>query len=166
MQFITRTPVLWALFVLTILANAGFILLDPLIGGTMLDLVSSQEDTRRVFAALSPEQRTAHFWITVLLDTLYPLSFGLFFAGMAWRFFGKWGPLAAIPGFAVLVVDLTENMIQALALSGAADLLDAKAWVTPLKIYLFLIAAVIALVALVIAIIRRVRKGKGAAPVS
>lgn len=165
MNFITRTPVLWALFVLMISANVAFVLLDPLIGGNMLDLVSSEEDTRRVFNALTPEQKTAHFWITILLDTLYPLTFGLLFAGLAWRFFGKWGAIAAIPGFAVMIVDLTENMIQALALSGAADLLDAKAWVTPLKVYLFLLAAAIALVAVIIAVVRLVRK-KRSVPIS
>lgn len=166
MQSMTRTPVLWALFVLMISCNVGFVLLDPLIGGNMLDLVSTHEDTRRVFSVLTPEQKNAHFWITVLLDTLYPLTFGFLFAGLAWRFFGKWGPLAAIPGFAVMIVDLTENMIQALALSGAADLLDAKVWVTPLKIYLFLLAAAIALVAVIIALVRLLRKKKPGGAVS
>lgn len=161
MTLITRTPVLWALFVLMVICGAGFGFFAPAVGGQFLDMLSRPDELRATLAAMTPEQKSAHFWITVLLDTAFPLAFGLLFAGLAWRFFGKYGPLAAIPGFAVLIVDLTENTIQALALSGAADVLDAKAWVTPLKMGLFYLAAVIALVALVIAVFRMVRKKPG-----
>ena len=74
------------------------------------------------------------------------------------RFFGRFGKLAALPAFATIVVDLTENTVQALALSGAANVLDAKSWLTPLKFYLFEIAGVIAVIALVIAIVNMFRK--------
>ena len=77
---------------------------------------------------------------------------------MALRFFGKYGRIAALPALATAIVDLTENTVQALALSGAADALDAKAWLTPLKFDLFYLAAGIALVALVIAIMNIFRK--------
>jgi len=158
MNLITRTPVLWTLFVLTVVITAAFLALAPAVGGQFLDMTSAPADTRAAYDAMSPGQRTAHFWITVLLDTAYPLSFGLFFAGMAWRFFGKWGPLAAIPGFAVLIVDLTENPLPAITLSGAAYVLEPKAWVTPLKMNLFWAAALIALVAAGIALYRLVAK--------
>jgi hypothetical protein len=160
MSLITRTPVLWTLFGLMIASFIGFGLMAPAVGGKFLDMVSAPEDTRAVFDAMTVSERQAHFWVTVLLDTVFPLSFGLLFAGMAWRFFGKWGPLAAIPGFAVLIVDLTENTLEAITLSGAAYVLEPKAWVTPLKMYLFYAAAVIALVALCIAVFRRVTKPK------
>lgn len=55
-------------------------------------------------------------------------------------------------------MDLTENTVQALALSGAADALDAKDWLTPLKYVLFMVAAAIALIALAVAIVERIRK--------
>jgi hypothetical protein len=160
MNFITRTPVLWALFVLMVVLTLAFGALAPMVGGQFLDMASQPADTRAVFDAMTPGERNAHFWITVLMDTAYPLSFGLFFAGMAWRFFGKWGPVAAIPGFAVLIVDLTENTLQALTLSGAAYVLEPKAWISPLKMNLFYLAALIALVALGIAVFRRVTKKK------
>lgn len=160
MSFITRTPVLWTLFALTIALTLGFGVLAPSVGGQFLDMASQPDQTRALFEAMTPSERNAHFWITVLMDTAYPLSFGLFFAGMAWRFFGKWGPLAAIPGFAVLIVDLTENTLQALTLSGAAYVLEPKAWISPLKMNLFYLAALIALVALGIAIFRLVTKKK------
>ncbi|MEQ9506930.1 MAG: hypothetical protein RLO80_11720 [Hyphomonas sp.] len=160
MTLITRTPVLWTLFVLMVLCIFGFQHFTPAVGGQFLDMLDQKDAIREVFAAMTPEQKSVHFWVTVLIDTAFPVSFGLLFAGLAWRFFGKWGAVAAIPGFAVLIVDLTENTIQALALSGAADALDAKAWVTPLKMNLFYLAALIALVALGIAIFRRVTKKK------
>ena len=160
MSLITRTPVLWTLFVLTVGITLAFGALAPMVGGQFLDMVSVPADTRAVFDAMTPSERSAHFWITVLMDTAYPLCFGLFFAGMAWRFFGKFGPVAAIPGFAVLIVDLTENTLQAITLSGSAYLLEPKAWISPLKMNLFYLAALIALVASGIAIYRLVSKKK------
>ncbi|MFN7054971.1 hypothetical protein [Hyphomonas sp.] len=161
MKIITRTPVLWALFGLSVLCVVGFQAFNPAVGGQYLDTLDDPAVLRETLAGMSEAQKTAHFRVTVLIDTVFPLSFGLLFAGLGWRFFGKWGPLAAVPGFAVLVVDLTENMIQALALSGAADVLDAKAWVTPLKMGLFYLAALIALVAVGVAVWRMVLKPKG-----
>jgi hypothetical protein len=160
MSFITRTPVLWTLFVLTVVIFVIFGALAPMVGGQFLDMVSKPEDTRAVFDAMTSSERTVHFWITVLLDTAFPLSFGLFFAGMAWRFFGKLGPFAAIPGFVVLIVDLTENTLQAITLSGAAYLLEPKEWVSPLKMNMFYLAALIALVAAGIALYRVIAKKK------
>lgn len=160
MNFITRTPVLWALFVLTIVITLVFGLLAPSVGGQFLDMTADPADSRALFDKMTPSERGMHFWITILLDTAYPLSFGLFFAGMALRFFGKWGKLAAIPGFAVLIVDLTENTLQAITLSGAAYVLEPKAWITPLKMNLFYLAALIALIAAGIAVFRLVTKPK------
>ncbi len=121
-------------------------------------MLRSGEEAHALIGTLSGEQKTAHFWITVLLDTVYPLAYGGFFAGMALRFFGSFGKIAAVPALATIVVDLTENTVQALALSGAADALDAKNWLTPLKFGLFYVAGVIALIALVIAIVNIFRK--------
>jgi hypothetical protein len=160
MSFITRTPVLWTLFVLTVVIFVVFGALAPMVGGQFLDMVSKPEDTRAVFDAMTSTERTVHFWSTVLLDTAFPLSFGLFFAGMAWRFFGKLGPFAAIPGFVVLIVDLTENTLQAITLSGAAYVLEPKEWVSPLKMNLFYLAALIAFVAAGIALYRVIAKKK------
>jgi len=158
MSLITRTPVLWTLFVLTVGISLAFGLFAPMVGGQFLDMASAPEDSRAVFDAMTPSEREAHFWVTVLLDTAYPFSFGLFFAGMAWRFFGTFGPFAAIPGFAVMIVDLTENTLQAITLSGAAYVLEPKAWISPLKLGLFGVAALIALVAAAIAVYRAVTK--------
>ena len=157
---LTRTPVIWGLFIAMILIGAGFGFFNEAVGGTYLDTVTNGDLSRSLIASLSDAQRSAHFWVTVLLDTAYPLAYGGFLAAMALRFFGKYGRLAALPALATAIVDLTENTVQALALSGAADALDAKDWLTPLKFGLFFLAAAIALIALVIAIIKIFRKRK------
>jgi hypothetical protein len=57
-------------------------------------------------------------------------------------------------------VDLTENTLQAITLSGAAYVLEPKAWISPLKMNLFYLAALIALVAAGIAVYRLVTRKK------
>ena len=161
MTFLARTPVIWGSLVLSILVGAGFGLFHGAVGGVYLDTLASGAACRDVINAMTDGERTAHFWVTVLLDTAYPLTYGAFFAGMALRFLGRFGRVAALPAFAVAIVDLTENMVQALALSGAADALGSKAWLTPLKFGLFGLAALIALVALIIALVRLMRRRAG-----
>ena len=148
--FLTRIPVLWTLFIVAFLITNGFALLAPQVGGPYLDSLWNGAQAEARLAEMTDSQRSAHFWITVLLDTAYPLAYGGFLAGMALRFFGAFGRLASLPAFATIIVDLTENTVQALALSGAADVLDAKTWMTPLKFYLFGLAGLIAVIALVI----------------
>jgi hypothetical protein len=80
----------------------------------------------------------AHAWVTGTLDVAYPLAYGLFFAGSTLAFFPRaglylaWLPLLAIP------VDLTEGVVQVLALLNINDWLASKAFITPLKTLLFL----------------------------
>jgi hypothetical protein len=157
-QFLKRTPVIWTLFVLMIVIGAGFGVFNEAVGGTYLDMSSSAVQAREIVAGMTAEQRDVHFWVTVLLDTAYPLAYGGFLAGMALRFFGSLGTAAAVPAFATIIVDLTENTVQALALKGSADVLDAKEWLTPLKFGLLFLAAAIALVALIIAIVNLFRR--------
>lgn len=158
--FLKRTPVIWGLFIAQLLIFPGFALFSDAVGGRYLDTVASGEASRALIAGLTEAHRNAHFWVTVLLDTVYPLAYGGFFAAMALRFFGRFGRLAALPALATIIIDLTENTVQALALSGAADALDAKSWLTPLKFGMFFLAAAIALIALVIAIAHIFRKRK------
>ncbi|RAN33837.1 hypothetical protein [Hyphomonas pacifica] len=160
MVLLTRTPVLWGSFILFLLIGVGFGIFSGVVGGAYLDTLDGGEASRALIASMTPAQRSAHFWLTVLLDTAYPLAYGALFAGLALRCLGRYGRLAALPALAVVVVDLTENMVQALALSGAVDALDAKVWLTPLKFGLFFLAAGIALVALLIATVNRVCRGK------
>ena len=158
MRFLARTPVIWISFVAMLLIGAGFGLCRPVVGGAFLDMTSDPDAARNIIAAMTGAQRTAHAWVTVLLDTAYPLAYGGFLGGLALRFFGRFGPYAALPALGVVIVDLTENLVQVLALADWADALDAKAWLTPLKFGLFFLAAGIAILALGIGLVNLIRK--------
>jgi hypothetical protein len=158
MSFLARTPAILVSFVSMLVIGAGFGLCRPMVGGAFLDMTSDPEMSRTIIATMSEAQRAAHAWVTVLLDTAYPLAYGGFLGGLALRFFGSMGKYAALPAFGVVIADLTENMVQVLALAGWVDALDAKAWLTPLKFGLFFLAAAIAVIALVIGIVNLVRK--------
>ena len=93
--------------------------------------------------------------MTATLDVTYPLIYGGLFTGLIWRFFGAAGPLLAIPALLVIPIDLTEGAVQLLLLNGNDAAADHKLWVTPIKLGLFVFAAVLALVAIGIAVWRR-----------
>ena len=57
----------------------------------IIDEISDPDQIRAVVAAMTPEQRSAHWWMTLVLDYFYPLAYGGFFAGMALRFLAKRG---------------------------------------------------------------------------
>ena len=156
--FLQRTPVLWALFILTIALTVGFGLWIPSVGGVILDETAPVHAVKVILANMSPAQKNAHFWMTLLLDIPYPFAYGGFFAGMALRFFGKAGGWLALPAFLVIPVDLVENTIQLITLQGNESFLPIKAIVTPIKLVLFFAAGGIAIIALFIAITRLIRK--------
>ena len=158
MSFLARTPVIWTSFALMLVIGAGFSLCRPMVGGAFLDMTSDPEIARTMIATMSGAQRAAHAWVTVLLDTAYPLVYGAFLGGLALRFFGQFGKYAALPALGVVIVDLTENLVQVLALADWVDALDAKAWLTPLKFGLFFLAAGIAIIALVIGLVNLIRR--------
>ena len=165
-QFLTRTPTLCALFILQALIFLGFGPFVDGVGGSYLDTVMTGEESRTVIAAMSSGQRWTHFWVTLLVDTAYPFAYGAFFAGMALKFFGRFRVLAALPAFAAVIVDLTENMVQLLALSGAADVLDAKDWLTPLKFGLFGVAGVIAVIGFIIGLVHMFTNKSASSPLA
>ena len=88
-DFLKRTSVIWTLFVLMIVIGAGFGVFNKAVGGTFLDMTASAVQAREILAGMTAEQRDVHFWVTVLLDTAYPLAYGGFLAGMALRFWLK-----------------------------------------------------------------------------
>lgn len=153
---IKSTPGLLISFVLTVLIGFGFSVWTADVGGILLDTILSPDEARTLIAGMSAEQRGVHFWVTVLLDSAYPLAYGSFMAGMALRFFGGWGKWLSVPAFLTVIVDFSENTVQAMALKDV-DFLSAKAVLTPLKFGLFAAAALIALAALLWGIIGLVR---------
>ena len=142
MKLITSTTTLWLLLLATIAMVFMFQFLAPIWELRLIDSISAPDEVRAVIAGFSAEQRTAHAWITATLDVAFPLAYGLLFAGSAIRFFPNLTFLA-LPGFAVIPVDCVEGAVQVLALLDIADFVDTKAWLTPLKMWLFYAGALV-----------------------
>lgn len=141
---LTATPVLWALFVLSLVLMFMFQAVSSAWDLRFVDAISSPPLVREVIAGFSDEQRTVHAWATATIDVAFPLAYGLFFAGSALCFFPGLRFLA-LPGLAVIPVDVLEGVVQVLALLDIADFIDTKAILTPLKMALFYAGALIAI---------------------
>ncbi len=142
---LTKSRTLWILFITTLVLLFMFRVVSATWGFTFIDSISSPEELRSLLAGMSAEQKISHAWATCTLDVAFPISAGLLFAGVALRFFPKYGFYLALPGFLAIPTDLFEGVIQVLALTDTADLLDLKAIVTPLKAVLLLSGLAIAI---------------------
>ena len=121
----------------------------------IIDEISDPDQIRAVVGAMTPEQMSAHWWMTLVLDYFYPLAYGTFFAGLALRYFGASGIWIAVPSIIVVPADIVENTIQLFILSGDFSLIWVKAIATPIKLVSFIVAALIALGALAFAAYQR-----------
>ena len=132
---------------------------QDVIDGPLLDMLLTGDAAKTRLAEMSAVQKTAHFWGTVINDTAYPLAYGAFFAGVAGRFaperFRLW---AMLPAALTILIDLAENTVQALALTGQADLLALKSVLSPLKFGFFALSAVLALALSLVALVRWIRR--------
>ncbi|MDE0363478.1 MAG: hypothetical protein OXI74_20060 [Rhodospirillaceae bacterium] len=110
-EFAGRTGTL----AVTFAATAVFLVLvfpNLPVGGELLDMKSgySHEEAMASMEQYGPDGRTTYAWASVLLDTLFPVSYVTFFAGLIYRFRlteGLW-TLAFVPVVAGLW-DLAEN---------------------------------------------------------
>lgn len=144
-NFLTKPMTLWILFGLFILQTIGFAVIMSVWDFEVIDEISDPEKVRQHISGMSATQRSVHAWTTATLDVAYPLTYGLLFAGMAWR---ALKPVFSVPAIAVIPTDLAEGFVQVLALTGNGDLVWLKAYLTPLKLVLFFAAIIIALAAL------------------
>lgn len=144
-SFLTKTSTLWALFILFILETIGFGLIMQHWNFVIIDEISNPDQVRSHISQMSEVQRHVHAWMTATLDVVYPLTYGPLFAGIALT---RFRPFFALPAVAVIPVDLAEGYVQVMGLLGNFEILAWKAVLTPTKLGLFLLAALIALVAL------------------
>ena len=148
---------LWVAFVLTILMTFAFTVIASLWGLTFIDGISDPSQVREVIAGMTSDQRVAHAWTTATLDVAYPLAYGALFVGSAYAFYRRFGRYIAMILLVVIPVDLLEGVVQVLALTESADLVDAKAVLTPLKSGLFLLGAVFMLFGWAMWVVNRFR---------
>lgn len=149
--------VLWFLFVATLACVYGFSLWGPSAGGVLLDTLATEVDVQAQLDVMSVEEKNSHFWMTLILDMIFPLVYGGFFAGVALKFFEGKAAWLAVPAFLVAVIDIVENTIQLFLLQDVGGLIALKPLLTPAKFTMFNVAAVIAVVALVFGLYRRFR---------
>jgi len=133
LNWLSQTKVLWVSFVLTVLVSVAFVTLASQVNGHFLDEALTQAAALEALNGLSSDQKSFHFWVTALLDTLYPLVYGGFFAGMIARLAGSMRRWAVWPGFIGVDCDFVENIAQMLALSNDPSWLFLKDFVTPIK---------------------------------
>lgn len=152
-KLLSKSTTLWLLLAATIALAVGFQLTTAQAGGVLLDGISALQDTQQLLATMTPEQKQAHLWITVLLDVPFPFAYGGLFLGLCLRHAGKYARWLAIPALLVIPVDLLENTVQVIALLGYENLLALKLFLTPLKFLLLYVAALIALSSLCIRLV-------------
>ena len=157
-EYLTRTKVLWSLFLGTVLFFVAFGLWTPSVGGTILDTVGPVDDVNALLAGMSEAQKASHFWMTLLLDLVFPFVYGGLFVGLVFRHGGKFARWLTLPALGAMVTDLGENTIQLMALRDNESLLGVKAVLTPAKTGLFLVAALIATLATVLGVLRARRR--------
>lgn len=155
-QLYSNTRLLASLAI-TILLFAIFIFVPTKLGFAPLDTVSSPEMAQSALASMTPTQRNHHLALTAVVDSLLPLSYGYFFRGIALRFWGRLAPFLCAAAVVLVAVDFIENAVQIAALQGWADLLDAKAVITPLKLSLLSGGCIMAVLSIPVGIIRKIR---------
>ena len=161
----------------TFAATAVFLVLvfpNLPVGGELLDLKPgySYEEAMASMEQYGPEGRTTYAWASVLLDTLFPLSYVTFFAGLIYRFRlteGTWW-LAFVPVAAGLW-DLAENAqitamlirypdVGATQVAWASAFTAVKGWIGP--VYQILGPGLL-LVAMARSLVRAIRRRRGGA---
>ena len=125
--------------------------------GTALDSIASIESVQALLLGMSDTQKHSHVLMTIILDMVYPFVYGLLFAGLTLKFSGKIGVWLALPAFAVIPVDIFENIIQLMALTGSGSLLFIKTVLTPVKFVLFIISGLIAIGSLLFGIMQKIK---------
>lgn len=148
---------LWIAFISTILMTIAFQVTASIWGITFIDAMSDPAVVRQAISDMTPDQRVVHAWITATLDVAYPLAYGALFVGSAYAFYERLGRYIAIPLLVVVPTDLLEGVVQVLALTNSADLIDAKAVLTPLKTALFLLGIVTTVFGWMIWVVGRLR---------
>ncbi len=152
---LTKTSTLTLLLLTFMALILGFSIFTEATGGIILDTIGPVSDAQALLASMSEAQKLAHFRLTLWLDMLFPLAYGGLFAGLTLRYFQTYGKWLVLPALLVIPVDITENIIQLLALSGSESLLGVKALLTPTKFILFQLSAGLALISVLVAAARR-----------
>ena len=150
-SFLTRTPILWISGVLYLIMTLAFAIIMKVWDFQVIDEMFIKADILAHIEAMSAEQQRVHAMTTATLDVAYPFAYGIFQAGMAYRYLGSWGKWIAPLSLICIPFDLTEGFSQVMLLTGSLQYVELKTVVTPIKLALFTLGLVAAVVALAIA---------------
>jgi len=120
-------------FILMVLCSLGFLVFTGAVGGQFLDMALNEQGAQATLASMTAEQKNNHFWVTVLLDSAYPLCYGAFYVGAIARLAGEHRRWAIWPNLIGIDCDYAENIVEAMALAGNPNWLWLKDFVTPVK---------------------------------
>ncbi len=158
---LAATRSLWVAFVSTVVITIAFQVVTSIWGISFIDALSDPAEVRQAISDMTRDQRAFHARITATLDVAYPLAYGALFVGSAYAFYGRLGRYIAIPLLLVVPTDLLEGVVQVLALTDIADLIDAKAVLTPLKFILFLLGLATMVIGWALWLFSRLRNSQG-----
>lgn len=154
--WLTRTQVIWFFFAAFVLVGGGFYFVRQSSGGVLLDTLMNGDDAIIQLAQMTQDQKQAHFRGTVLLDSLYPITYIGAIGGLSARLAGKWRIWALLPIVFAAIADFIENSAQALALAGRpAEVLLIKNMVSPLKFGGLSFAVILMFLLIIVALARR-----------
>lgn len=153
------------LLAVAILVGMAFGYFGGQLGGPLLDMLSDPAANEARLAAMSADQRSTHLLITLALDVIYPIAYGGGFANLSARLVDRNKLLVAAPGLALILVDLTENVLIALMLQGDAAVIPAKTLATQVKWWLFAGCSLLVTGLAIIAAIRHYTGGVAKSPI-
>jgi hypothetical protein len=116
------------------LCIVGFSVWAPRTGGVPIDMIVSNANVMTRLQSMSEAEKQAHFWMTLTLDMIFPLIYGMIFALTARSCWGRWGQIGAVVVAIPALLDLIENLIELPALKGNYALLPLKPYVTEAKL--------------------------------
>lgn len=109
-KFISQPLTLWVAVAVFVLLAIGFQFSRPLVGGVLLDEVHGGASVVNVLTAMSMDQLWRHLAVTVGLDFLFPVVYGVLFSGIIIRSFCEYSPALLLPLVILLIADLLENL--------------------------------------------------------
>lgn len=157
LDLLSSTKIIIICFVFMIIIGVVFSNMPRFVGGELLDMQMNAVDASARLSEMSNWHKSNHIWITLLLDSLYPLAYGGFLAGIAARFAKHWRRFSVIPALATIIIDFAENTVQVIALFGAENVIFLKSLLTPIKFGCFFVATILALTLVLIALVKWAR---------
>jgi len=109
--------------------------------GPILDTLLTGNDARSRLAEMTVSEINRHLIGTLTIDMLFPVAYGIFFAGLLFRLVSSWRISLEILPLIGALFDIMENMVQAIAMVGVVDLLNAKIFLTVPKFVFFILSA-------------------------